>query len=86
VPCRGEHCLLVVIKTTNPTERAFDNVLDVYQQLGYKIPPLYEYVSLFTELPESEGCLVYIYQDVLTFHRLAYKLFSLRAKCEIEPE
>ncbi|RYO92418.1 hypothetical protein DL766_000388 [Monosporascus sp. MC13-8B] len=69
-----------LLKTTNATERAFDNVLDVYEQLGYKIPPLYEYMRLFTGVPESEGCLVYIYQDVLMFHRLAYKLFSLRAK------
>ncbi|RYP79132.1 hypothetical protein DL771_000110 [Monosporascus sp. 5C6A] len=69
-----------LLKTTNPTERAFDNVLDIYQQLGYKLPLLYQYMRLFTGLPESEGCLVYIYQDVLTFHRLAYKLFSLREK------
>ncbi|KAI1422036.1 hypothetical protein F5Y12DRAFT_800163 [Xylaria sp. FL1777] len=69
-----------LLKTTNPAERAFDNVLDVYEQLGHKIPPLYEYMRLFTGLPESEGCLLYIYEDVFTFHRLAYKLFSLRAK------
>ena len=73
------------IKTTNPRERAFDNVLDVYEQLGNNIPLLYEYTRLFTGLPESERCLVYVYQDVLTFHRLAYRLFSLRFKCEIEP-
>lgn len=59
-------------------------MLGVYEQLGSKIPPLYEYLQLFTSLPESEECLVYIYQDVLRFHRLAYKLFSLPPNCEIQ--
>ena len=72
-------------KTANLTERAFDNVLNIYEQLGNKILPLYEYIRLFTGLPECEGCLVYIYRDVLTFHQVAYKLLSLRSKCEIEP-
>ncbi|KAJ9144905.1 Zinc finger protein [Pleurostoma richardsiae] len=67
-----------LLKATNLTERAFDNVFDVYEQFGNIIPPLYEYTRLFIGLPESEECLVHIYQDVLTFHRLAYKLFSLR--------
>ncbi|GAB1314542.1 Zinc finger protein (Fragment) [Madurella fahalii] len=66
-----------LLNTTNLNDRAFDGVLDIYEQLGNKIPPLYEYMRLFTGLPESERCLVYIYRDVLTFHRLAYKLFSL---------
>ena len=59
-------------------------MLDVYERLGSKIPPLDEYLQLFASLPESEGCLVYIYRDVLTFHQLAYKLFSLPSNCEIK--
>jgi hypothetical protein len=59
-------------------------VLDVYEQLGSKIPPLYEYLQLFMSLPESEGCLLHIYRDVLKFHRLAYKLFSLPPNREIK--
>ncbi|KAH6632300.1 hypothetical protein F5144DRAFT_603045 [Chaetomium tenue] len=66
-----------LLKTTNLNDRVFDSVLDVYERLGNKIPPLYDHLQLFTALPESEGCLVYVYRDVLTFHRLAYKLFSL---------
>ncbi|KAI1635197.1 hypothetical protein F4809DRAFT_467935 [Biscogniauxia mediterranea] len=69
-----------LLKTTNSTERAFDNILDVYEQLGCKIPLLYEYVQLFIRLPESEECLVNIYEDVLKFHQLSYNLFSLRVK------
>lgn len=72
------------MKTTNLIERAFDNLLDLYERLGNEMPPFCEYIRLFTELPISEGCLIYVYQDVLMFHRLAYKLFSLRSTCEIE--
>ncbi|KAI0592764.1 hypothetical protein F4775DRAFT_580879 [Biscogniauxia sp. FL1348] len=69
-----------LLKTTSPTERTFDNVLEVYEKLGCKMPLLYEYVRFFIRLPESEECLVNIYQDVFMFHKLAYKLFSLRPK------
>ncbi|KAH8802967.1 hypothetical protein F5884DRAFT_803827 [Xylogone sp. PMI_703] len=68
-----------LLKTTNLTEKAFDSVLDVYEQLGNNIPPFYEYIRLFIRLPESERCLVYAYQDIITFHRLACRLFSLRS-------
>lgn len=52
--------------------------------MGNKLPLLYEYVPLFLGLPESATCLVHIYQDVITFHQLAYRLFSLRANCKID--
>lgn len=55
-------------------------IIDVYERLGYQLPPLYEYMRLFIELPESEACLVFIYEDILMFHKIAYKLFSLRDK------
>ncbi|KAK4043437.1 hypothetical protein C8A01DRAFT_43566 [Parachaetomium inaequale] len=45
--------------------------------MAYVWGPVRFLLKLFTRLPESEGCLVYVYRDVLTFHRLAYKLFSL---------
>jgi hypothetical protein len=72
------------MKTANPAEKAFDNILDVYEQLGHKIPLLYEYMRLFDKLQDSRECLVYIYQDILTFHQLAYKLFSLRTNREVQ--
>ena len=70
------------LQTTNLAERAFDSVLDVYEQLGSKMLPLYEYTRLFTLLPESTGCLVFIYRDVLAYHRVAYQLFSLQPSRE----
>ncbi|RDA93695.1 hypothetical protein CP533_4893, partial [Ophiocordyceps camponoti-saundersi (nom. inval.)] len=72
--------LRYLIQTTKSTDKALDNILNVYERLGNEIPPLYEYSRLFLELPESQWCLVYIYEAVLTFHRLAYKLFSTKAQ------
>ncbi|KAK2606449.1 hypothetical protein QQS21_003142 [Conoideocrella luteorostrata] len=67
-----------LILTTNLTEKALDYVLDVYEQLGNAMPPLHMYVQLFTSLPETGECLACIYEHIGSFHRLAYKLFSVR--------
>lgn len=71
-------------QTTNLTDREIDNLLDAYEKLGDKIPPLYEYVHFFTGFKESELCLLHIYRDVSTFHQDSYKLFSLRSTCKID--
>ncbi|KAF6793040.1 zinc finger protein [Colletotrichum sojae] len=65
-------------KTTEVNEKAFDHILEVYQQLGLQLLPLSQYMQLFEASRESRWCLVYIYKDVLEFHSIAYKLFSLR--------
>lgn len=70
------------MQTTNLAERAFDGVLDVYEQLGSQMLPLCQYTRLFTLLPESTACLVFIYRDVLAYHRVAYQLFSLQPSRE----
>ncbi|UKZ54067.1 hypothetical protein TrVGV298_007872 [Trichoderma virens] len=40
--------------------------------------PLRYLLELFIAIPDCATFLTHIYQDVLTFHQLAYKLFSLR--------
>lgn len=60
-----------------------DRLLDVYEKIGEKLPLLYEYVQLFISIPDCTTFLVHIYRDVLTFHRCAYKLFSLQSTCKI---
>ncbi|KAF9878015.1 hypothetical protein CkaCkLH20_04591 [Colletotrichum karsti] len=67
-----------LFKTTRLDDKAFDNILDVYQRLGIQIPPLTEYKDLFKAFPDSITCLVHIYKDILEFHAIAYKLFSRR--------
>lgn len=72
--------LQYLLRATHPTDDAFDCLLDAYEQLGSNMIPLYQYTQLFLQFPESEECLLHIYQDVIMFHRQAYKLFSLRPK------
>ncbi|VUC29298.1 unnamed protein product [Clonostachys rosea] len=69
-----------LLKHTSPAEKAFDSVLDVYEQIGVHFPQLSKYERLFHTFPGSTECLVNIYDDVQRFHTLAYKLFSLRTK------
>jgi hypothetical protein len=83
--CHSRLKLIVSRQHTSPAEKAFDSVLDVYEQLGVHMPQLSKYEKLLQTFPGSEECLVNIYDDVQRFHTLAYKLFSLRAKCEITP-
>ncbi|RSL99877.1 hypothetical protein CDV31_012011 [Fusarium ambrosium] len=64
-----------LLKTTNPTEKAFDNVLDTYELLGVKLIKVSEYTNFFREVPAAQEYLVNIYKDIQTFHSLAYKLF-----------
>ncbi|OHE92072.1 hypothetical protein CORC01_12653 [Colletotrichum orchidophilum] len=68
-----------LLETTNVNDRAFDHILEVYQQLGIKILPLSEYKQFFAESVNGRTCLLNIYNDVAVFHRTAYKLFSLRS-------
>jgi hypothetical protein len=74
----------ILCQATNLNDREIDNLLDAYEELGGKIPSLYEYTPLFTGLNESQICLLHIYRDVSTFHQSLYKLFSLRSGCEID--
>ncbi|KAL7942558.1 hypothetical protein V8C42DRAFT_331337 [Trichoderma barbatum] len=68
-----------LLEFANRTDRELDNLLDAYEKIGNKLPLLYNYTRLFIALPECATVLVHIYQDVMTFHQLTYKLFSLRS-------
>lgn len=46
------------------------------------MPHVSRYNGLFERIPETEELLVRIYEDVWKYHSMAYKLFSLRKKCE----
>ncbi|OHX00973.1 putative zinc finger protein [Colletotrichum incanum] len=67
-----------LLNTTNINDKAFDHILEVYQRLGIHIPPLQQYKQFFANSQDAKTCLLHIYRDILEFHRLAYKLFSLR--------
>ncbi|KAJ0150693.1 hypothetical protein CTA2_412, partial [Colletotrichum tanaceti] len=67
-----------LLEVTTVNDKAFDHILEVYQLLGHNIPPLGEYKHFFAGSPDARRCLLHLYRDVLGFHRVAYKLFSLR--------
>ncbi|KAK1597108.1 uncharacterized protein LY79DRAFT_508159 [Colletotrichum navitas] len=67
-----------LLNTTNINDKAFDHMLEAYQRLGAEIPPLNQYRRFFAGSHDAKTCLLHLYRDVLEFHRLAYKLFSLR--------
>ncbi|KAK2056374.1 hypothetical protein LY76DRAFT_637214 [Colletotrichum caudatum] len=67
-----------LLNTTKISEKAFDHMLDAYQRLGAEILPLGQYKNFFADSQDARTCLLNLYRDVLEFHRLAYKLFSLR--------
>ncbi|KAF5517107.1 Vegetative incompatibility protein HET-E-1 [Colletotrichum siamense] len=67
-------------KATNINERAFDDILDVYYRLGLSIPRFTDYMHVFRSSQNRIMCLVNTYKDVLEFHSIAYKLFSLRSQ------
>ncbi|EFQ35377.1 uncharacterized protein GLRG_10521 [Colletotrichum graminicola M1.001] len=67
-----------LLNTTNINDKAFDHMLEAYQRLGAEIPPLNQYRHFLAGSQDAKTCLLHLYRDVLEFHRLAYKLFSLR--------
>ncbi|KAK1968728.1 hypothetical protein LY78DRAFT_604089 [Colletotrichum sublineola] len=67
-----------LLNTTNINDKAFDHILETYQRLGAAIPPLNQYKQFFADSQDAKTCLLHLYRDILEFHRLAYKLFSLR--------
>jgi hypothetical protein len=74
----------ILCQATNLNDREIDNLLDAYEEIGGKMPSLYEFTPFFTRFNESQICLLHIYRDVSTFHQSLYKLFSLRSGCEMD--
>lgn len=74
----------ILYQATNLNEREIDNLLEAYEELGDKLPPLDEYTPFFNGAKETEICLLHIYRDVSTFHQHLYKLFSLRSTCKVD--
>ncbi|KAM0421485.1 hypothetical protein ACHAPT_010658 [Fusarium lateritium] len=72
--------LFEVCQHTNPTEKAFDNLLDTYELLGVRLISLSEHTRFFCQVPAAYEFLVNIYKDIQDFHTLAYKLFTFRSK------
>ncbi|PTB66815.1 hypothetical protein BBK36DRAFT_1198507 [Trichoderma citrinoviride] len=49
--------LRFLLEVTNLTDKEIDNLLDVYEKIGNKLPLLHEYVRLFIAIPETAASL-----------------------------
>ncbi|KAJ5809175.1 uncharacterized protein N7503_001393 [Penicillium pulvis] len=59
-------------------QKAFQELVNTYESLGDSIPLLLQYQELFRTKPHMTRVLSLMYEDILSFHRLAMKYFQQR--------
>ncbi len=69
-----------IFKVASTWARAFDTLLDAYQQLAENIPLLEQYHALFRTTPRMASVLTIIYEDILEFHQTALRVFKRPSK------
>ena len=69
-------------QTASAFVEAFDELLDMYKEIGENIPLLMQYESLFKDpnFGHMRRVVDLLYMDVLKFHHAAYKYFKQRRK------
>jgi len=67
------------IQTASTLTNTFELILDAYSQIGEHMPLLEQYKSLFGTNSSMTRVLVFIYSDILKFHKKAVRM--LRGKC-----
>lgn len=68
-----------ILQVTNNFVHAFDDLLDMYQQIGDQINLLEKYQSLFDNKPHMRRVLEMIYIDILDFHAKALCYFRQKS-------
>ena len=58
----------------------FDTLLDAYVSIGERMPLLRQYREIFQNTPHMTKVLEMIYADILNFHRMALRVFTLPSK------
>jgi len=64
------------LKVTCAFSEAFSELLDAYERIGENLPLLLQYETLFPKDPRIGKILVYLYKDILEFHRQAISYFQ----------
>jgi hypothetical protein len=64
------------LKVTCAFNEAFSELLDTYERIGENLPLLLQYETLFPKDPRIGKILVYLYKDILEFHRQAISYFQ----------
>ncbi|KAK4195589.1 hypothetical protein QBC40DRAFT_288802 [Triangularia verruculosa] len=64
--------------TASSYNEAFDSLLNAYQDIWEQLPLLEEYASALESRPHLQTVLIWIYKDILEFHREAIGYFKHR--------
>ncbi len=72
-----------LLQVTSNFARAFDDLLDMYEQVGEQLDLLEKYHSMFEAKPHMRRVLGMIYVDILEFHSQALSYFRQKSKWEV---
>ncbi|KAK0716576.1 hypothetical protein B0T21DRAFT_296583 [Apiosordaria backusii] len=70
--------IVAFIWTASSFNEAFDSLLNAYQDIWEQLPLLEEYASALESRPHLRTVLMWIYKDILEFHREAIAYFKHR--------
>ncbi|KAK3316036.1 hypothetical protein B0H66DRAFT_560170, partial [Apodospora peruviana] len=65
-----------LVQTASTFADAFTELLDVYEEIGERLPMVLQYENLFHDDAKMVRALGFLYKDVLEFHRRALKYFQ----------
>ncbi|KAK3936465.1 hypothetical protein QBC46DRAFT_419250, partial [Diplogelasinospora grovesii] len=68
-----------VLQVASAFAEDFTGLLDVYEDLGERMPMLQQYEQLFKHDGNMKRVLVYLYKDILEFHARALKYFQQKS-------
>lgn len=69
-----------LLQVTSNFARAFDDLLDMYEQVGEQLDLLGTYGPMFESRPHMKRVLEMIYVDILNFHSQALAYFGKKSK------
>ncbi|CVK84365.1 uncharacterized protein FPRN_01929 [Fusarium proliferatum] len=67
--------LLEITNSSSLCEKAFDELVGLYEKVGEALPLLQQYESFFRTRPHKLKILVLIYKEITTFHQTALEYF-----------
>lgn len=75
--------LISVSKLANEYSNVLDSLLNAYAQIADTMPDFSRIGSVFQDTPTVREVLALIYEDILEFHRRAYKFFRRRGTFDL---
>jgi hypothetical protein len=75
--------ILTAIQLASEYTKSFDALLDAYSQIAEALPRFDRYRAAFIDNPDFQKVLGVVYEDILEFHRRAYKFFLRRGEAHV---